>query len=106
MWLLQSNHSLLTFAGLGMQPSPSHRSDKDTMTEVHQRPTVGQYSQGNVIKCLLIPDLKKNKQNKKTVTDQSKVTTIVQLGDPVGFIGIAYRRMGEGLLTAVKMPQR
>ena len=40
------------------------------------------------------------------MTDQSKVTTKVQLGKPMSFIGIIYRNMGEGLLKEAEMSQR
>jgi hypothetical protein len=32
-------------------------------------------------------------------------TTEVQLGEPVSFIGMSYRNMGEGLLTGVERTQ-
>ena len=37
------------------------------------------------------------------MTDQS--TTKVQLGEPMSFIGVTYRNMGEGLLTGAEMTQ-
>jgi hypothetical protein len=40
--------------------------------------------------CLLTSD-------REPTTDQSMNTTKVQLGDPMSFIGVTYRNMGEGL---------
>lgn len=40
------------------------------------------------------------------MTNQSMDTTTVQFGEPVGFIGITYRTIGERLLTGTEMTQR
>ena len=48
--------------------------------------------------CLLIP-------NSGSITDQNKDVTEVQLGEPMTLIRVAYRNMGEGLLTGMKMTQ-
>ena len=37
--------------------------------------------------------------HKEPRTDQSAHTTKVLLGEPISFIGVTYRNMGEGLLT-------
>ena len=39
-------------------------------------------------------------------TDQSTDTTKVQLGEPMSFIGVTYRNMGEELLIGTEMTQR
>lgn len=44
--------------------------------------------------------------DKEPRTDQSAHTTKVLLGEPMGFIGVTYRNMGEGLLTGAEMTQR
>lgn len=41
--------------------------------------------------------------NKDPVTDQSKETTESQFDEPMVFISIASRNMGEGLLTEAEM---
>lgn len=40
------------------------------------------------------------------MTDQSRDTTKVELGEPMSFTGVIYRHMGEGLLTGAYMTQR
>ena len=42
--------------------------------------------------CLLTPD-------RDLTRDQCTDTTKVQLGEPMSFIGVTYRSVGEGLLT-------
>ena len=44
--------------------------------------------------------------HKEPRTDQSAHTTKVLLGEPISFIGVTYRNMGEGLLTGAEMTQR
>jgi hypothetical protein len=44
--------------------------------------------------------------NRDPTTDQSTNTTKVQLGEPMSFIGVASRNMGERLLTGAEMTQR
>ena len=46
--------------------------------------------------CLLTTD-------RELLTVQSTNTTKVQLGEPVSFIGVTYRNMGEGLLMGAEM---
>ena len=41
--------------------------------------------------------------HKEPRTDQSAHTTKVLLGEPISFIGVTYRNMGEGLLTGAEM---
>ena len=48
---------------------------------------------------LLTPD-------RKLTTDQSTETTSVQFGKPKCFNRVAYRNMGDGLLTEAEMSQR
>ena len=40
--------------------------------------------------------------DKEPRTDQSAHTTEVLRGEPISFIGVTYRNMGEGLLTCNK----
>ena len=44
--------------------------------------------------------------HKEPRTDQSAHTTRVLLGEPISFIGVTYRNMGEGLVTGAEMTQR
>ena len=44
--------------------------------------------------------------HKEPRTDQSAHTTKVLLDEPISFIGVTYRNMGEGLLTGAEMTQR
>ena len=43
---------------------------------------------------------------RELMTDQSLDTTQVQLGEPVSFIEVTYRNMGEELLIGSEMTQR
>ena len=43
--------------------------------------------------------------DKEPRTDQSAHTTEVLRGEPISFIGVTYRNMGEGLLTGAEMTQ-
>lgn len=40
------------------------------------------------------------------MTDQSKDTTKIQLGESVNFIEVIYRNMSQGLLTVAEITQR
>lgn len=40
------------------------------------------------------------------MADRSTDTTKVQLGEPMSFIGVTHRNMGEGLLIGAEMTQR
>jgi hypothetical protein len=44
--------------------------------------------------------------HKEPRTDQPAHTTKVLLGELISFIGVAYRNMGEGLLTGTEMTQK
>ena len=44
--------------------------------------------------------------DKEPRTDQSAHTTEVLHGEPISFIGVTYRNMGEGLITGAEMTQR
>lgn len=43
--------------------------------------------------------------DKEPRTDQSAHTTKVLLGEPMGFIGVTYRNVGEGLFTEADITQ-
>lgn len=43
--------------------------------------------------------------DRETMIDQSMNTTKVQFGEPISFIGITYRNVGEGLLTGAEITQ-
>jgi hypothetical protein len=40
------------------------------------------------------------------MTDQSKDTTKIQLGESMNFIDVTYRNMSQGLLTGAEITQR
>ena len=44
--------------------------------------------------------------HKEPRTDQSAHTTKILLGEPISFIEVTYRNMGEGLLTGAEMTQK
>ena len=44
--------------------------------------------------------------NRDHMTNQSTNITKVQLGEPMSFIGVTYRNMGEGSCTGAEMTQR
>lgn len=48
---------------------------------------------------LLTPD-------RDTMTDESTDITKVQFGEPVSFVGVTYRNMGESLLIGGEITQR
>lgn len=48
---------------------------------------------------LLTPD-------RDTMTDQSTDITKVQFGEPVSFVGVTYKNMGESLLLGGEITQR
>ena len=47
----------------------------------------------------------KTPTNPRSRTDQNKNTTKDQLGDPMTFIGVTDRNIGDGLLTGAEMTQ-
>lgn len=54
---------------------------------------------GDTNQCLLTP-------GRILTTNQTMDTIKVQLGEPISFIGVTYKNMGEGFLTGAEVIQR
>ena len=101
------------------QHSKVHRFFKNSpSTNYHQLPVVPQLEVRTIIHFSLharmltgicvdtLVRCEKTSTNPRFRTDQNKNTTKVQLGEPMIFIGVTDRNIGEELLTGTEMTQR